>query len=234
MSKIGKILSDARKENHLSQPELAKKLEDYGIHKSSKSISAWEKGLAEPNSSTFMTLSKILGITDIYDRYFGDTPENPITLLNDEGKAKVQEYIELLLDSGRYNKQTAEIIEFVPREVKLFYLPASAGPGEFLDTSDSYELIELPKGAPDDTDFMIKIQGDSMEPQFKDGQAVYVKQQDSIENGEIGIFGLDGMSYIKKIGCTPEGNYLISLNKKYKPIPVKQDSSFKVFGKVLI
>lgn len=233
MNKIGNILAEARKSRHLSQPELATELEKFGISKSHKSISAWEKGLAEPNCTTLMALSKILGITDIYDRYYGDTPEHPYTLLNDEGKAKADDYIGLLVDSGKYAKHTAEIIEFVPREVKLFYLPASAGPGEFLESTVGYEMVSLPEEAPADTDFMIKIQGDSMEPQFMDGQLVYVKQQESVENGEIGIFGLDGKSYIKKLRSTPEGNYLISLNPKYDPIPIRTEVAFKIFGKVV-
>ena len=233
MNKIGSILAEARKSMHLSQPELATELEKFGISKSHKSISAWEKGLAEPNCTTLMALSKILGITDIYDRYYGDTPEHPYTLLNDEGKAKADDYIGLLVDSGKYAKHTAKIIEFVPREVKLFYLPASAGPGEFLETSDDFEMVTLSQNAPDDTDFMIRIQGDSMEPQFIDGQTVYVKQQETVENGEIGIFGLNGKSYIKKMRSTTDGNFLISLNPKYDPIPIQADATFKVFGKVL-
>ena len=233
MNKIGNILAEARKSRHLSQPELAAELEKFGISKSHKSISAWEKGLAEPNCTTLMALSKILGITDIYDRYYGDTPEHPYTLLNDEGKAKADDYIGLLVDSGKYAKHTVEIIELVPREVKLFYLPASAGPGEFLESSDGYEMIPLPEYAPPDTNFMIKILGDSMEPQFMNGQTVYIKQQETVENGEIGIFGLDGKSYIKKMRSTPNGNYLISLNPKYDPIPILPDSTFRTFGKVL-
>lgn len=233
MNSIGSILASARKAKKLSQPELSAELKKLGINKSHKSVSAWEKGLAEPNFTTLMALSKILGITDIYDRYYGDTPEHPYTLLNEEGKAKADEYIELLVDSGRYAKHTADIIEFIPREVKLFYLPASAGPGEFLETSDDFEMVSLPQDAPADTDFMIRIQGDSMEPQFMNGQIVYVRQQESVENGEIGIFGLDGKSYIKKMRSTPDGNFLISLNPKYEPIPINIDSSFKVFGKVL-
>lgn len=232
MNTIGEILAQARKAKHLSQPELSAELAKLGINKTNKSISSWEKGLAEPSCTTLMALSKILGITDIYDRYYGDTPEHPYTLLNDEGKAKVDEYTQLLVDSGKFAKHTAEIIEFIPREVKLFYLPASAGPGEFLDTSDDFEMVELSEDAPKDTDFLIRIQGDSMEPQFMDGEVVYVKQQESVENGEIGIFGLNGKSYIKKLRSTPDANYLLSLNPKYEPIPINPED-FKVFGKVL-
>ena len=71
-----------------------------------------------------------------------------------------------------------------------------------------------------------------MEPQFMDGETVYVRQQESVENGEIGIFGLEGKSYIKKLRSTPDGNYLISLNPKYDPIPINAEE-FKVFGKVV-
>jgi SOS-response transcriptional repressor LexA len=203
-----------------------------GIHKSHKSISTWEKGLAEPSCTILMALSKILGITDIYDRYYGDTPERPYTLLNDEGRAKADEYIELLAGSGKYAKHTAEIAGFVPREVRLFYLPASAGPGEFLDSSDGFDMVPLPEDAPKETDFMIRILGDSMEPQFLDGDIVYVKQQETVENGEIGIFGLEGRSYIKKFRSTPAGSFLVSLNPKYDPIPINVED-FVVFGKVV-
>jgi SOS-response transcriptional repressor LexA len=232
MNTIGEILAEARKDKHLSQPELAKELAKMGIHKSYKSISTWEQGLAEPSCTILMALSKILGITDIYDRYYGDTPEHPYTLLNYEGKAKADEYIQLLVDSGKYAKNIAECVEFPSREVKLFYLPASAGPGEFLDSSDGFDMVALPENAPKETDFMIRIQGDSMEPQFTDGETVYVKQQETVENGEVGIFGLDGKSYIKKFRSTPEGSYLISLNPKYDPIPINSEY-FVVFGKVL-
>lgn len=232
MTSIGNILADARKKKHLSQAEVTAKLDALGIHKSYKSISAWEKGLAEPNCTTLMALSKILGITDIYDRYYGDTPEHPYTLLNDEGRAKADEYIELLVASGRYARHRAEALRLPTREVRLFHLPASAGPGEFLEAGDGFDLVCLPPDAPKDTDFMIKIQGDSMEPQFIDGDIVYVKQQEQIENGEIGIFGLNGKSYIKKMRSTPEGNFLLSLNPKYDPIPIDMEN-FVIFGKVV-
>ena len=232
MNTIGNILAEARKKKHLSQPELAIELEKLGISKSHKSISTWEKGLAEPSCTTLMALSKILGITDIYDRYYGDTPEHPYTLLNEEGKTKADEYIDLLVASGKYTKHTTKIINYSPKKVRLFYMPASAGPGEFLDSSDNFEMVTLPENAPNETDFMIRIHGDSMEPQFINGETVCVKQQETVENGEVGIFGLEGKSYIKKFRSTPDGNFLISLNPKYDPLPIRTEN-FVVFGKVI-
>ena len=58
-------------------------------------------------------------------------------------------------------------------------------------------------------------------------------KQDIPENGEIGIFYLDGNAYIKKFQNNKKGTYLISLNKKYPPIPVNENDRFDILGKVV-
>ena len=127
--------------------------------------------------------------------------------------------------------EKATIIPFT-RVIKLFDIPASAGTGSFLD-SDDFTEIEVGEEVPTDADFGIRISGDSMEPRFINGQIVWVKQQETLLNGEIGIFYLDGNAYCKKIKDDKEGLFLISLNSKYNPIPVTDNNSFKVFGKVV-
>ena len=47
--------------------------------------------------------------------------------------------------------------------------------------------------------------------------------------GDIGVFGLNNDSLIKKLGK----NELISLNPEYEPIPIKEHDSITVFGKVV-
>ena len=178
-----------------------------------------------------MALCKVLGITDLYGEYYGVNPDNPLSELNEEGKEKALEYISLLVDSGKYTPEKATIIPFT-RVIKLFDIPASAGTGSFLD-SDDFTEIEVGEEVPTDADFGIRISGDSMEPRFINGQIVWVKQQETLLNGEIGIFYLDGNAYCKKIKDDKEGLFLISLNSKYNPIPVTDNNSFKVFGKVV-
>ena len=58
-------------------------------------------------------------------------------------------------------------------------------------------------------------------------------KQDSISNGEIGIFYLNGNTYIKELHDGPDGVYLVSLNEKYHPIQIYESDSFKIFGKVI-
>ena len=98
---------------------------------------------------------------------------------------------------------------------------------------ESYEMIEVGTEVPENADFGIKISGDSMLPRFLDKQIVWVQKTNYIENGEFGIFFLDGNSYIKKFQDIPGNVALLSLNPAYAPIPVKEGSTFKIFGRVV-
>ena len=72
-----------------------------------------------------------------------------------------------------------------------------------------------------------------MEPTLYDGDLLWVHQQPTLENGEIGIFYLDGNAYVKEYRYTDEGTFLISHNKKYPPIKVTEDNESKIYGKVV-
>lgn len=67
----------------------------------------------------------------------------------------------------------------------------------------------------------------------KNFNVAWIHKKDSIVNGEIGIFYLNGNTYIKKLHDEPDGVYLISLNEKYQPIHILETDSFKIFGKVI-
>lgn len=229
--KIGVTLATYRKKKKLSQIELADKLTHYGINVSNAAISAWEKDISQPNTQQFLALCKILDITDIYNEFIGFNPNDPLARLNEEGKAKALEYIGLLLLSEQFQKQEATIIPF-RRKIKWSLLASSAGTGEFLD-DENFETIEVGEEVPEDADFGLALNGDSMEPRYHDKQAVWVQQTNSLSNGEIGIFYLDGMTYCKQLKDDKDGVYLVSLNSKYEPIKVTDDSSFKIFGRVL-
>ena len=229
--KIGVTLATYRKKKKISQIELADMLTHYGINVSNAAISAWEKDISQPNTQQFLALCKILGITDIYNEFIGFNPDDPLARLNEEGKAKALEYIGLLLLSEQFQKQEATIIPF-RRKIKWSLLASSAGTGEFLD-DENFETIEVGEEVPEEADFGLALNGDSMEPRYHDKQAVWVQQTNSLSNGEIGIFYLDGMTYCKQLKDDKDGVYLVSLNSKYEPIKVTDDSSFKIFGRVL-
>ncbi|MGO5292192.1 S24 family peptidase [Porcincola sp. LCP21S3_C12] len=239
MENIGAIITAYRKKAHISQTELAEKLLEEGIEVSQKSVSAWETGRNEVSARIFLHICRILEIPDCLEEYFGSNPKDPLALLNDEGKQKALSYIDLLIHPVSYVKET-NVIPYpaVPADepamarIRLYDARVSAGHGDFLD-SDYYTTIEVPARDAKGANFAVTISGDSMEPAFHDHDMVYVHQQETLDDGEIGIFSLNDNAYIKKLKNDSDGTFLISLNQKYAPIPVHLDrDDFRIFGKV--
>ena len=230
MNDLGKTIAKHRKEHKIKQSELALKLEYYDIFVKPNTVSAWESGLSIPNSKQLLAICEILSIYDIYTEFISPNPINPFRNLNETGVAKVMDYIHLLEKSGEY--KTADIIPIhILRERKVFYTTVSAGTGSFLDGED-YEMYTSPD-IPKEASFGVYVSGDSMEPRYHNEELIWIEQTEQLEDGEIGIFYLDGNAYVKKFQNNGNGTYLVSLNKKYDPIPVTENNSFKIFGRVL-
>ena len=118
------------------------------------------------------------------------------------------------------------------RILPLYRLAVSAGTGEFLD-GDGYDTVEVGEEVSPLADFGVRIAGDSMEPRFVSGQIVWVRRQETLRHGEIGIFLFNGSGYCKRL--EREGNRveLVSLNSAYPPIRVYAGDELRVFGKVV-
>ena len=230
MKNLGKTIARYRKEAKMNQTQLAKELEKYDIRVKQNAVSQWESNVSQPSAKQLLAICEIFGIYDMYTEFIGSNPINPFRNLNEKGVEKVQEYIHLLEKSGEY--KTADIIPLhVIRERKVFYSTVSAGTGLFLDGDDyeMYSSADIPEAAT----FGVHVSGDSMEPRYHDKDLIWIEQTEQLEDGEYGIFYLDGNAYVKRFQNNRLGTYLISLNKKYDPIPVTENSSFKIFGRVL-
>ncbi len=245
MNTVGDVISKYRKKEKLTQPMLSEKLAEHGINVSYKTISGWEKGISEPSIRAFIETCHLLGIPDIYEALYGNNPfktkEEPenntsflslISALNNDGMEKLTEYAELLISSCKYEKSAPKITSIIPRRLKFFDIPVSAGTGNFL-TGDSFTWKEVGDDVPRGADYGVRITGDSMEPRFHDGQPVWVHHQETLNSGDIGIFCLNGDAYCKKLQDDKDGVFLISLNDKYSPIPVGENDELTVLGRVL-
>lgn len=105
----------------------------------------------------------------------------------------------------------------------------SAGTGYDLNDSDAWETVTIKDtGNCRKADFLLEIDGNSMEPTFHDGETVCVQQTTSVEVGEIGVFWVDGCGYIKELG----NGCLLSHNSSYDPIPL-QGTENRCIGRVL-
>ena len=88
--KIGKFISECRREKQITQEQLAEQL---GI--TSKSVSKWETGNCLPDASKYKTLCEILGIT-INELFSGER-------LNSETENEVKDYLLDLLAGRMYD-----------------------------------------------------------------------------------------------------------------------------------
>ena len=248
---IGATLTQLRKNKKLMQKDVASKLSDYGFSVKSKTIYNWEKGLAQPSIPHFIALCDILDVDDVLWRFAG-IPKGPYAGLNRSGRQKAREFIDLLfkiddfkvltgkgspgirggrVDAGNSN-DSEENSDTLPRLLRLYDLPVSAGAGNFLDDS-GYTEIEAPSYVPVAVDFALRVSGDSMEPHILDGQVIWVKEQEVLDTGDIGIFSYSGDVYCKKLIADGRRAYLRSLNPSYEDIEIKEDFGFKVIGKVV-
>lgn len=67
--------------------------------------------------------------------------------------------------------------------------------------------------------FGLQIRGDSMEPKFSEGDVVIVRQQETVENGEIAVVLINGDdATVKKFYRTDAGIQLVATNPSYDPL----------------
>lgn len=137
-----------------------------------------------------------------------------------------------LEEQKQAKKKLAEVHDIVVEYIAYNYYdqPVSAGTGQYLNEVQ-IETIQLPVKV--DADFVCPIYGDSMEPDYKSGDYVFVKLTVELPSGTVGVFDYEGEAYIKQLVIEKDKAYLRSFNKKYKDIPINSDSDFRIIGKVV-
>jgi repressor LexA len=133
-------------------------------------------------------------------------------------------------DNANTNNKSKEAEPLQSKIVPLYMTGASAGTGNWLSDDIPVEWMTIPKNnETEHADFMIRVQGDSMQPRFFDNDILLIKKSPSIVEGEIGIFVLNGDSYVKKMG---KGE-LISLNPSYNSIKLNEADDIRCAGIVI-
>ena len=146
--------------------------------------------------------------------------------LNTDGQGKLVDYSDDLTGNPKYTE-----IKERPRLRTIPYstIAASAGAGEDIDDNSwkSKDIPDIPKYA--QADFAVRVHGDSMLPDYEDGDIVLVRQQEAIPEGAVGLFWVKGKGgVIKKMGR----GELISLNPEYDNIPYDTNKG-RCFGRVI-
>lgn len=227
---LGDTLRALRIEKGWTQVQVIERLSALGQTVSKKAMSRWECGGSEPSIEQFISLCEVYGVRDVLHVFRGAPNEQ--SHLNAVGKQRANEYIRLLSADEQFSIAPKERTRPMLRTIPLYDMPVSAGTGQFLDSSE-YTLIEVEETVPLSATYAVRITGDSMIPRFVNQQIVYVKQQQTLSPGEIGIFILNGDVFCKQLGGSSGEVELQSLNKKYAPIIVREADELRVLGKVV-
>jgi len=226
---IGENIKRYRLQNGWTQQELGAKI---GISKNA--IGNYEKGFRSPKKDTMFDLANAFNISidDLFPPIKNDSSSNVSQIqsiydeLNPPRQVKVLNYAKMQL-----NEQENEVSEAIQLYSYDYYdHPASAGTGQYLNDV-RVERIELPVDV--DADFVIPIKGDSMEPDYHDGDLVFIQTSVDLNNGVIGVFNYNGDAYIKQLVIDEDQAYLHSLNPAYKDMPITPETDFRIIGEVV-
>ena len=235
---IGTQIKTFRKSAGFTQDELAKRL-----NTTKQTISRYEKGDRKANQDMLFELCDIFGVS--IDDFFPSQNESiqlptssQIQSIYDQleppRQGKVLTYAESQLNEQK-NEENTKKNEVSEKVVQLYGYDyydhaASAGTGQYLNDV-RVERIELPVDV--DADFVIPIKGDSMEPDYHDGDLVFIQTSVDLNDGVIGVFNYNGEAYIKQLVIDTEQAYLHSLNPAYKDMPITPDTDFRIIGEVV-
>src|SRR5699024_1687673 len=212
---IGNKIRYYRNLNKMTQQELADKV---GIGKAA--ISNYESGYRTPQQNRLFELSEALKIS-VNDLFPPTTEEKGIldkiidisSQLREIRQQKVYNYAENELEEQRYLEEQHD---------EYHGQTAAGAPieGQQPIPFVGAETVNL------------LVNGDSMEPNFHDGDIIKYHPQPELENGEIGVFAVNGGITMKKFRRNSDIR-LESLNKKYEDIIIKETDDFSILGKVI-
>lgn len=220
-------LKEARKSAKLSQDALAKK-----IGRTKSTISRWESGERNPKMFEMVELENALGISAETLMY--GTSEIKTTTLSEINRvsSKLSEHRqEKVLDFAQaeltdQNKENT--IKLFPYNVQE-KLSAGTGYGYFDD--GNYDTVYYNEQY--DYDFASWIFGDSMLPDYPNGDVALIKACPFEYDGCVYAVDWDGQSYIKKVYKEEKGLRLVSTNEKYSDKFAPYSEEPRIIGKVV-
>lgn len=213
--KLGDRIREARKRVGINQDELARRIDVNPV-----SISYWESGKREVRMSTLERIAEALDtpLHFFYEEVFKDELEEMKT--------------RLILDEPSAEKIQVPIIAFV----RCGDLASSENLSIIDEFMEEYGVVtkdELRGYNANDVFFSI-AEGDSMEPEVREGDRVLMAATDVAYHGDMVVVSFaDTDEVTLKWFAVKDGEYfLVPENKRYKRIPLR-GRDFRVVAKVL-
>ena len=259
--KLGELLKSYRTEHKLSMDafcELSDLTKGY-ISMLEKNEHPKSKKPIVPSYDTIEKIAKGMQISteDLIDMLDDDqeiqinaTPsllsKSPIQSIYDQleppRQRKVITYAEKLRDeqeerrNTKINEVSEKVIDLYQVEVVSETAAASGFNYGFGYDDTDRETIEVDEQPPRH-DIATKVSGDSMQPDYQDGDILYLVDKGlTTYNGDLAVIAYGDRSYFKKIYTENGRLRLVSLNDKYEDIildfPPAEDTHIKIFAVV--
>lgn len=252
MQIIAENITHFRKQRGITQKELAKEV---GI--SASTMTDYMKLRSAPSFGVIQKLADYFGVrkSDIDTTFkeestdsLPDTPDfltqqitDNVIQLSVENKKIVLRTSEDLLKEQKNEEETkinevSEVISLYQVEVVSETAAACGFNYGFGYDDTDRETIEVDEQPPRH-DIATKVSGDSMQPDYQDGDILYLVDKGlTTYNGDLAVIAYGDRSYFKKIYTENGRLRLVSLNDKYEDIildfPPAEDTHIKIYAVV--
>lgn len=194
MAKFNERLRQLRTSKDLSQAEFAKQ-----INISKSSVNMYERGEREPNFKILEIIADYFNVDMDYLLGKSDTPLKNVVEPEDRPPLPV----------------SPDIIP-MPEMRKIPLLGTIACGAPVLADEHIDGEVDIPVNI--HADFALRCKGDSMiNARIFDGDIVYIRQQDTVENGEIAAVLIESEATLKRVKRLPDRIILEPENPMYKP-----------------
>lgn len=253
---FGQRLKNLRLERGYTQQDLSS-----AVGVSTVAVRSWEHNTKKPNMDALIALGRFLNtsIDTLLDIQPKGNEQNYTLVLTSSERKLLSSYQSLdnygqkavdaicalekeRVDATKKPRVIPKVIDLQQvkseRYIPRYTTPSAAGSSVPLDGVD-FEMILVDSSVPEEADYAVDIQGNSMYPYIHDGDMVYVEKDAELTIGDVGIFCVDGAMYCKQYYLDDNNNLvLVSANPelRHTNIFVSADSgrSVKACGKVLL
>lgn len=189
------------------------------------------RSVREQRNLSQKQVADYLGITSQAYGYYERGERNP----GSDNLRKLANYFDVSVDYllGRDQDQNQINNRYIPL---LGSVPAGI-PIEAIEDVEEYIDI-YPRFVKHGELFALRVQGDSMEPDLRNGDIVIVEKQEFVENGDVAVVRVNGEDVtLKRVKLTNKGLMLIPSNPAYDPVFFDSDQvatlPVTIIGKVI-
>lgn len=238
---IKDVLAQLRESRGYTMKEVAD-----GIDVKPDTYRSYERGRLQPNLEVVAKLAKFYNVSADVLLEIEDKPPSasPLSMLNlpADTEAVVETFTQLpelmqkamidillQLSDAVKDRRDSEKKSPIIMTIKKHINKAAAGAGYDLSDSDQWKHVQvIQNDAAERADFAVEVDGDSMLPEYHDGDLALIVLADDVEVGQVGLFMQNGKGFIKQKG----EDRLISINPDYPDI-YPEDGEIICRGRVI-